>query len=261
MFRRSRAISVRHFIGFLPLTRQTAKARAPSDQGHLDFGAPDFAPGNYVKSPQNARARAALETWATWPGGVFCLFGEAGAGKSHLGHMWASAASAPILRGQDFDLTALAKLTTHVALIDDADTCDETALFGLLTSLEHAGGAVLLIARTPPSLWPFSLPDLKSRLNAIACETLIPPEPELLAQLIIRLSAARGFKIDEASSIYLANRIPRRFAACRAIASCMESVSRASLKSPMALAQQALQALYKSDGYDDEPTNDDLFGL
>lgn len=173
--------------------------------------------------------------------------------------MWADAARAPIISGHDFDLEALSLLKVNLALIDEADKCDETALFGLLTNLERSGGAVLLIAREPPSLWPFALPDLKSRLKAVACETLTPPEPELLAQLIIRLSAARGFKIDQASSLYLANRIPRRFEAGRAIVTCMESVSRASLKSPMALAQQALRAFYKSDGYDDEPTHSDLF--
>jgi chromosomal replication initiation ATPase DnaA len=243
------------------LTRQKSIAVQQAEQGRLDFGGPSFAPDSYVKSAQNARARAALETWATWPGGVFCLFGEAGAGKSHLGSMWAQSAGAPMLDGRSFDLAALSTLKSHKALIDTADLCDETALFALLTALEREGGAVLLIARTPPPLWPFLLPDLKSRLNAIACETLTPPEPDLLAQLIIRHSAARGFKIDEAASTYLASRIPRTFEATRAIVVCMEEVSRASLKSPMALAQRALQALYKSDGYDDEAATPDLFDL
>jgi chromosomal replication initiation ATPase DnaA len=192
---------------------------------------------------------------------VFCLFGEEGGGKSHLGSIWAQSAGAPLIDGRAFDLRTFATLADHKALIDTADLCDETALFALLTALEREGGAVLLIARTPPALWPFTLPDLKSRLNAIACETLTAPEPDLLAQLIIRHSAARGFKIDEAASTYLASRIPRTFEATRAIVVCMEEVSRASLKSPMALAQRALQALYKSDGFDDETDTPDLFDL
>lgn len=230
-----------------------------TNQGHLDFGAPNFAPDTYVSSPQNARARAALQTWQTWPGGVFCIFGEAGSGKSHLGSLWAQSASARIMSGQNLDLATLSELTANVALIDNADLCDETTLFSLLTSLESKGGAVLLIAREPPTLWHFVLPDLMSRLRAIACETLTSPEPELLARLIVRHSAARGFKIDEAASTYLANRIPRTFAATGAIVTCMEDVAKASLKSPMALAQRALQALYKSDGYDDETATPDLF--
>jgi chromosomal replication initiation ATPase DnaA len=243
------------------LTRQKSNSVQQAEQGHLDFGGPSFAPDSYVKSAQNARARAALETWQTWPGGVFCLFGEAGAGKSHLGSIWAQSASAPLIDGRGFDLAALAMLKDHKALIDNADMCDETALFALLTALEREGGAVLLIARTPPTVWPFALPDLKSRLSAIACETLTAPEPDLLAQLIVRHSAARGFKIDEAASTYLASRIPRTFEATRAIVTCMESVTRASLKSPMALAQRALAELYKTDGFDDDDATPDLFDI
>jgi chromosomal replication initiation ATPase DnaA len=238
------------------------KPLTPKDQGHLDFGRPDFAAENYLESPQNARARAKLETWRTWPGGVMCLCGETGSGKSHLGTMWANSANAPIFDGQAFDLTASFRLTEEaptIALIDNAHACDETALFGLLTSLERKGGAVLLVARTPPSTWPFSLPDLQSRLKAIAVEVLTPPEPELLAQLIIRHSAALGFKIDVAASTYLANRIPRTFEATRDIVSCMQEVTSVSLKSPMALAQRALQALYQTEQYNDESATPDLF--
>jgi chromosomal replication initiation ATPase DnaA len=242
-------------------TRQKPKTALLTSQGHLDFGGPGFAPNSYVESPQNSRARAALKTWQTWPGGVFCLFGEAGAGKSHLGSIWAQAAKAPTIAGQSLDLQTLSNFADNKALIDNADTCDETALFALLTLLEREGGAVLLLARTPPAQWISELPDLKSRLNAIACETLTAPEPELLAQLIVRQSAARGFKIDEAASTYLASRIPRTFEATRAIVVCMEEVPRASLKSSMALAQRALQALYKSEGYDDEAATPDLFDL
>jgi hypothetical protein len=77
--------------------------------------------------------------------------------------------------------------------------------------------------------------------------------------LIIRHSAARGFKIDIAAATYLANRIPRTFEATRAISACMEEVTATSLKSPMALAQRALQAFYKREGYDDDTSTLDLF--
>jgi chromosomal replication initiation ATPase DnaA len=246
------------------LTRPKSSTVQQTGQGHLDFGGPGFAPDSYVDSTQNARARAALERWQTWPGGVFCVFGESGSGKSHLGSMWAGRAGAPIVAGASFDLMVLTSITTNgapLAVIDNADQCDETALFALLTHLESSGGAVLLIAQTPPGAWPFALPDLKSRLNAVVCEALSPPEPELLAQMIIRHAAARGFKIDEAAATYLANRIPRTFEATQVIVTCMQDVTRTSLKSPKALAQRALQAYYKNDDYADEIAAPDLFDL
>ena len=262
----SKAISIwLDYLGRILTIVQKSKASMPSPQGHLDFGGPNFAPENYLRSAQNDRALAAIQTWRTWPGGVFCLYGETGSGKSHLGHMWAVEAVAVLIDGQAFDLAALSDVSAgqpQIALIDQADRCDETALFALLTALESRGGAVLLLAQTPPASWPFTLPDLKSRLGAIASERLKAPEPEILAQLIIRHSAARGFKIDAAASTYLAARIPRTFEATAAIVTCMQEVTRSTLKSPMALAQRALQALYQSDGYDDgDVTTADLFDI
>jgi chromosomal replication initiation ATPase DnaA len=233
-------------------------------QGHLDFGAPDFTPESYVHSAQNARARAALDTWRTWPGGVLALCGEALSGKSHLASMWARDISAPFYDGHSFDLAAAERLTAHKparAVIDRADACDETALFALLTSLERDGGAVLLVARLAPASWRIELPDLRSRLGAIVFERLTAPEPHMLAALIIRHSAARGFKIDEAASTYLANRIPRTFEATRDIVACMEEVTSVTLKTPQALAQRALQAFYARTGYEDDAKTPDLFDL
>jgi chromosomal replication initiation ATPase DnaA len=233
-------------------------------QGHLDFGSPDFTPESYVQSNQNARARAALDTWRTWPGGVLALCGEAASGKSHLASMWAKSNSAPLYDGHSFDLAASERLTEAKparAMIDRADACDETALFALLTSLERDGGAVLLVARTPPASWRIDLPDLRSRLNAVVFERLIAPEPYMLAALIVRHSAARGFKIDEAASTYLASRIPRTFEATRDIVACMEEVASVTLKTPQALAQRALQAFYARTGYEDDAKTPDLFDL
>ncbi|MEN9856289.1 MAG: Bacterial dnaA protein, partial [Pseudomonadota bacterium] len=103
--------------------------------------------------------------------------------------------------------------------------------------------------------WPYALPDLRSRLAALACEGLKAPDTELLAQLILRHGAARGFKLDAAACAYLADRIPRTCDATRAIVAAMEVVTRPSLKSSMALAQRALQHFYQSTA--PEPDEDD----
>ena len=232
------------------------------NQAHLDFGTPNYAAEAFVVSEETASARAALTQWRTWPGGVFCLYGEAGSGKSHLGAIWAEQASAVALKG--FDLTlqfaeSKSGLGKVIALIDDADQADETALFALLSRLEREGGAVLLLARTPPSHWAFGVADLRSRLRAIATESLKEPEQKLLAQLIIRYAAAKGFKLDEPSATYLAARIPRTFEAAKAVTACLETVATYSLKTPMALAQRALRALYPQDWTDEEAQSGDLF--
>jgi chromosomal replication initiation ATPase DnaA len=238
------------------------KAQPVSNQHHLDFGSPDFEPDTFVPSAQNSVAMTALKTWQTWPGGVFCLCGEARSGKSHLGAMWAQNSGAVAASGRDVTLAWVAALTEQpvlIAVIDGADQCDETSLFTLLTALERRGGGVLLIATTPPSLWPYQLPDLKSRLAAIAFETMKAPEPELLASLIIRYAKAAGFRIDAATSQFMSTRIPRTFASARDIVVCMQGIDRSTLKSPKALAQRALHALYTHDDYEENASTPDLF--
>jgi chromosomal replication initiation ATPase DnaA len=233
-------------------------------QGQFDFGFAGFSPEDYVECAQNESARRALSTWATWPGGVMALVGEAASGKSHLGSIWAGQTGATSLDGRALDLPTLTRLSADGplrALIDHANLCDETVLFALLTTLERDGGAVLLLASTPPATWDYALPDLMSRLRAVSVTTLSPPEPDLLARLIIRQSAARGYKIDETASTYLAQRLPRTFAATVAIVACMDEVVGPNLKSSQALAQRALQAYYGKSHEHDEISTPDLFDL
>ena len=233
-----------------------------TQQWHLDFGSPSYAADSFLNSDESQKAREALAPWRTWPGGVMCLFGESGSGKSHLGTLWAYEAGAIFLKGHELSLELIEGEGSGkplIALIDDADQSDETALFALLSKLEREGGAVLLLARNPPSQWPYPLRDLKSRLAAIVSESLRPPEQPLLAQLIIRHAAARGFKLDETSAAYLAARLPRTFEAAQAITLCMQTVTSTSLKTPMALAQRALRVMYPQVDSDDTPLNNDLF--
>ncbi len=238
------------------------KPKSVLSQHHLNFGGPNFAPETFVHSPQSERPWTTLRTWQAWPGGVFCLCGEAGSGKSHLANIWASAAGATVIVGADLDMTLVQELIAMpslIALVDDADKCNETALFSLLTALERQGGAVLLVSIAPPKYWPVDLPDLKSRLNSLAFDVMTSPEPDLLAKLIIRYAAATGFRIDVTASDYLAARIPRTFDAARDIVACMQEVDRSTLKSPKALVQRALHVLYTYDGYQDPETTPDLF--
>ena len=65
----------------------------------------DFSPESYIASPANQDARAALNRWRDWPDRRMALIGPAGAGKSHLSHIWAWQMDAQICTGETLEAT------------------------------------------------------------------------------------------------------------------------------------------------------------
>ena len=58
---------------------------------------PRFGREDFLVSPSNATAWETVEHWPQWPDRVMLLLGPVGAGKSHLGAIWAARANARAL--------------------------------------------------------------------------------------------------------------------------------------------------------------------
>jgi chromosomal replication initiation ATPase DnaA len=172
------------------------------------FDACDFIPGC-----SNREALAWLG--ADWPEQRLALFGPEGCGKSHLLHIWARRTGAAVLSGPA--LTDLDDLPPNGALVlDDGDTVrDETLLFHLLNTARDRELRLLLSGRSAPSRWPVRLPDLTSRLRAIAAVEVRQPDDELLAALLMRLIADRQLSVTQTVQDWLLLRLPRSPAALR----------------------------------------------
>ena len=83
---------------------------------------PSFAREDFLLAPSNRDALAAIELWPNWASRMLMLVGPEGAGKSHLGAIWARAAGAISLAGEDLDeLTLEACAQASAVLIEDAD--------------------------------------------------------------------------------------------------------------------------------------------
>ncbi len=172
------------------------------------FRGPRFAADDFREAPSNAEARAWLNRTTDWPGGRLALWGEAGCGKTHLLHIWATRVGATLWRGSA--VQGLPELPQHGIALDDADAAqDETALLHLLNAAAEAGLPVLLAGRDPPARWPVRLPDLSSRLRAITAVQIAPAEDSLLRALLPRLLADRLIKLQEPVLRWLLEHLPR----------------------------------------------------
>lgn len=171
--------------------------------------------GDFFVSPANLQALQEIDRWPDWPAGKLVLTGPAGAGKSHLAQVWAGDAGARVIAAVE-----IAHTTPQPGhwVIEDADQLagdptGETALFHLHNLVLAEGGRLLLTARSAPSRWPITLPDLASRLSATPLARLEPPDDALLAAVLMKLFADR--QIDPPASLipWLLKRIDRSFEA------------------------------------------------
>lgn len=200
------------------------------------FAREDFLPG-----PGNEAALALIDRWPDWPARAAVLAGPEGAGKSHLGAIWAQAAGARILAARGLSEANLPEaLATGALLLEDLapDERDERALFHLLNLVREHQAYLLITSRVMPVSLPVRIPDLASRLRAVPAVAMAPPDDALLRSLLVKLAADRQLALGEDVVTFLMARIERSFAGARAaIARLDEEAMR--LKRPVSRALAA----------------------
>lgn len=183
----------------------------------LDFRAA-LGREDFLVSPVNAAAVATIDDWERWPQRAHAIAGPAGSGKSHLVEVWRS-----VSRALRVAATALAESDVQAATdagavaVEDIDrgVGDERILFHLFNVAREGRLALLITTRALPGEIEITLPDLRSRLRAMALTRIEPPDEGLLRALLVKLMADRQLEVGPKVIEYVIPRMERSADAAR----------------------------------------------
>ncbi len=217
---------------------------SPADQMRLPLqrDLPEGAEG-FVVSDSN---RAAVEALADWPnpiGGVMAICGPAGCGKSRLGQIWAERVGAVAIQGAEAALIDPLGLEGRPVLLDPARDVDDETLFHLINLAQSPGGALLMVARSAPSSWEATLPDLRSRLDAVISVPMEVPDDAVLSAMLAARFAERGIRPQKDVVPYLVRRIDRSAAAAAEVVERLDAMHRPVTR---ALAREVVEGAEES---------------
>jgi chromosomal replication initiation ATPase DnaA len=184
---------------------------------------PDHARAAFVVSDSNALAATTLDGWPDWRGGALALVGPAGSGKTHLAAIWAGRVGAAA-----FPVDGVEMVGEGPVLVEDAEgrLPDET-LFHLLNLAARPGGGLLLTSRLAPSQWPASLPDLRSRLNALPTAQIEEPDDKVLGAMLDKFFFERNIRPSPELLAYLIRRIERSAQSAQSVVARLDEASNA----------------------------------
>ncbi len=197
------------------------------------LGAEDF-----LVSACNLGAVRLINSWPDWRDNAQLLIGPAASGKTHLVRVWQALSGARALSPGSLDTVSFDTLGEGTALaVEDVDRAghDEKALFHLLNLAQEKRLFLLLTARDTPNRFDCSLPDLRSRLNALPAMRIGAPDEALLKAVMLKHFADRQLAIDPKVLDFLALRIERSLAAA---AAAVAAVDRAALGSGRKISRQ-----------------------
>ena len=167
-----------------------------------------------------------IERWPQWPDRVLLLLGPTGAGKSHLGAIWAERSRARTLVASDLvdaDVPTLA--ADGPILLEGVEEARgvEAALFHLLNSVRTArDGWLLITARAWPDGWGLRTPDLISRLRLAPAVEIAEPDDALVRAVLVKHFIDRQLVVDTTVVEYLAMRIERSLEAARQVVEALD---------------------------------------
>ena len=221
----------------------------------FDWGArPALGAEDFLVGPSNAAAVALIDRWPDWSMSSALVAGPPQSGKSHLAHVWQLRSNAAVLAAQELSQERVPDLMGGSALVvEDVDRgigCEQ-ALFHLLNLAREQRTSLLITSRVPAGELDIALPDLRSRLRALAMTAIGAPDQTLLTAVLVKLLADRQIVVAPPVVHYLSRELDRSIAAAVRL---VEAIDRLSLarRRPVtrALATEVLAQLRAAENPD-----------
>ncbi len=170
---------------------------------------------DFFVSPANALAVAMISA-TSWPGNKLVLSGPAGAGKTHLAHVWAGETGGRIVQASEIRFDDVPALSRTPIAVEDVpmiagDPEQQKTLFHLHNLVLAEGNALLMTGRLAPNLWQLPLADLQSRVAGAHHVALDPPDDALLCAVLAKLFIDRQLNPGPDVISYLVKHMDRRF--------------------------------------------------
>lgn len=184
----------------------------------------------------NEEAHYLIQQWPQWPIRSVAICGPSGCGKTHLAHIWQSKSKATFLLSSPttFSTSPHQIIERNTAFIlDDADLIeDEEWLFHFYNLVQEKKGYLLFCAKTSPTHWKITLPDLISRLSTVMTVVITEPDDATLKQILFKQLSDRGIVMGSDLIDYSLNRIERSFESIRSFVHTIDRYSLAFKRSP-----------------------------
>lgn len=155
------------------------------------------------------------------------ICGPTGCGKTHLANEWAKRVNAEFITAATMrTLLESSQKTQKYYIVEDIHQIEEEhLLFHFFNALKDMNSYALFTSLYSPSSLPISLPDLRSRMNAIPVITIPEPDDELLFNITCKFFRERQLKVEEEVIYYLLCRVNRSIRCVKNIVSKLDANS------------------------------------
>ena len=205
----------------------------------------------FLVSDSNREAVALIDGFGDWQVPVQWIYGPTGSGKSHLAAVLSHQCAALNIDAAQLLQDDIARVldgsekpdAVIVDRLDELPAHCEEVLFHLLNFSRHENLKILLLSEKPAAQLTIGLPDLVSRLKAVAAVALTSPDDALMRGLMAKLFSDRQLKVDARVIDYLLPRMVRDYADMAAL---IDNIDRQALAEKRAITVPMVAEILES---------------